>query len=74
MVTLTMRMSATVLPSTASSTAVARLAGEIARYQAPTMAMAPNRKPLHVGGLCQMPTSPRNDAKKMPAAMPVTSM
>ena len=36
------------------------------------MAMAPNKKPLQVGGLCQMPTSSRNDAKKIPAAMPVT--
>ena len=70
---VTIRISATVVPSTLSSTWAPRLAGMIASHRASTSATASSTNGAHVGGLCQMPTSCRNAVPKMPAAAEVTT-
>ena len=70
---VTTRISATVVPSTDSSTRVPRLAGMIASSSASASATASRTNGAHVGGFCQMPTACRNAVPKMPAAAEVTT-
>ena len=70
---VTIRISATVVPSMLSSTCPPRLTGMIASTSTSSSVTASSTNGAHVGGLCQMPTSCRNAVPKMPAAAEVTT-
>src|SRR5215211_204812 len=67
--TLTMSMSATVVPSMTSSTLVPPLMFEAASAHTPARATAPTTYGAHPGWSVQMPRASRNSAPKMPEAV-----
>ncbi len=71
--TVTMRISATVAPSTDSSTFAPRRAGETATTRVSARATPASRNGAHDGGFGQAPTAVRNAVPKMPAAVDVTT-
>src|SRR5215212_12141287 len=73
MMTLTMRMSATVVPSMTSSTLVPSRMFEAASAHTPPRAMEPTRNGAQAGWFVQMPRLSRKSAPKMPAAVAVTT-
>jgi hypothetical protein len=73
MMTLTMRMRATVVPSMTRSTRVPSRMFEAASAHTPASAMAPTRNGAHSGWFVQMPRALRKSAPKMPAAVDVTT-
>jgi hypothetical protein len=74
MITLTMRMSATVVPSISSRTLVPSLMFEAASAHTPARAIAPTTNGAHPGWFVQMPRASRKSAPKMPAAVDVTTL
>src|SRR5579862_7585181 len=71
--TVTIRISATVVPSTDSRMLAPRLAGMMARNSVSARATATRIHGAQVGGFGQAPTSCRNAVPKMPAALAVTT-
>src|SRR5215207_2522850 len=71
MITLTTRMSATVVPSITRSTLVPPLMFEEASAHTPASAIAPTTNGAQPGWSVQMPRASRNSAPKMPAAVEV---
>ena len=66
-------MSATVAPSTVSSTFVPRRAGKMATTRVSARATPASRNGAHDGGCGHAPTVFRNAVPKMPAAVDVTT-
>src|SRR5215218_162599 len=73
MMTLTIRMSATVVPSITRSTRVPSRMFEAASAHTPARAMAPTTNGAQPGWFVQMPRASRKSAPKMPAAVDVTT-
>ena len=71
--TMTMTISATVMPSAASSTRVPPRAGVIASHQTSSSPTAPSRNPDQVGGLFQIPSASRKFEANRPPAIEVTT-
>ena len=69
----TIRISATVVPSTYSRNRVAWRMGRSARPSTPSKRIPPTRNPAQSGWLFHTPMSSRNAAPKMPAAIDVTT-
>ncbi len=70
---VTIRISATVVPSTDSSTPAPRRSGMTASHSTSASTTATRTHGAQVGGLCQAPISCRNAVPKMPAALAVTT-
>ncbi len=73
MMTLTMRMSATVVPSITSSTLVPPRMFEAASAHTPARAIAPTTNGAHSGLVRPDAEASRNSAPKMPVAITVTT-
>jgi hypothetical protein len=71
--TLTMRMSATVVPSITRSTLVPPRMFDAASAHTPARARAPTTNAAHPGWFVQIPRASRKSAPKMPAAVDVTT-
>src|SRR5215213_7033185 len=73
MITLTIRMSATVVPSISKRTLVPPRMFEAASAHTPASAIAPTTNGAQPGWFVQMPRASRKSAPKMPAAVDVTT-